>query len=387
MRVQAEVFHTGGGGFYHQAHMSKAGVPQISVVFGNSTAGGAYGPGMSDYTIMVKNRGLMFLGGPPLVKMATGEEADEEQLGGGDMHSRVSGVSDYLAVSELDALRKTREVVATLNFRPLFADRHLRPPVQEPLYSADELLGIVGANLKKPFDMREVVARIVDGSQWSEFKPLFGQSIFTAWARINGYLIGIIANRDGVIFSEAALKATQFIYLCNQKSCPILFLHNVTGFMVGTKYEQGGIIKHGSQMINAVSNSGVPHLSVIVGSSYGAGNYAMCGRMYQPRFLWSWPNSRCAVMGGDQLAGVLDIVERRSAAKRGVTIDESQAKARLEMFSKMVDTTADVFYTSSRCLDDSVIDPRDTRIVLSLCLDIIHTQPVKGDNTFGISRL
>ena len=388
LRVQAEVFHAGGGGFYHQAHLSKANIPQISVVFGNATAGGAYGPGMSDYTIMVKEQGLMFLGGPPLVKMATGEEADEESLGGAEMHSRVSGVSDYMAVSEIDALRKAREVVSTLNLNPRkFIPESHYCHYDEPRYTSEELLGLVSPNLKNRVDIAEVLARIVDGSRWSEFKPLYGMSIMCAWTYIHGFFVGIIANRDGVIFSESALKASQFIYLCNQKNCPILFLHNVTGFMVGTKYEKGGIIKHGSQMINAVSNSGVPHISVIIGSSFGAGNYAMCGRMYNPRFLWSWPNSRCAVMGGEQLAGVLDIVNRRSAAKRGIEVNEEQAKQKLDMFRHMVDQTANVYYTSSRCIDDGVIDPRTTRDILGFSLEVVYNTEVKGDNTFGISRL
>lgn len=389
LRVQAGVFHKGGYGFYHQAKLSKAGIPQISVVFGNATAGGAYGPGMSDYTIMVAKHGLMFLGGPPLVKMATGEECDEERLGGAEMHASVSGVADYLAGSDVEALRKTREVVSTLNLNP----RRYMPEAhweayEGPLYSPDELLGVVGPNLKQSFDMREVLARIVDGSRWSEFKPLYGASLLCAWANIQGFMVGIVANRNGIIFSESALKATQFIQLCNQKSCPILFLHNVTGFMVGEAYERGGIIKHGSQMINAVSNSCVPHISLIIGSSYGAGNYAMCGRMYQPRFLWSWPQSRCAVMGGEQLAGVLDIVSRRSAEKRGKIVDEDKASIQRDMFKDMVDRTADVYYTSSRCIDDGVIDPRDTRTILGICLEIVHSnQPVEGGNTFGIARL
>jgi acetyl-CoA carboxylase carboxyltransferase component len=389
LRVQAQVFHKGGAGFYHQAHMSKAGVPQISVVFGNATAGGAYGPGMSDYTVMVKERGLMFLGGPPLVKMATGEVADEEQLGGALVHSSISGVSDYMAASEVDALRKTREIVSCLNIDPRrFTPAAHWQPYREPRYATEELLGIVGPQLKRAFDMREVIARIVDDSAWSEFKPLYGPSILCAWTRIQGFLLGVIANRDGVIFSESALKAAQFIHLCNQKHTPILFLHNVTGFMVGTKYEQGGIIKHGSQMINAVSNSQVPHISVLVGSSYGAGNYAMCGRMYKPRFLWAWPQSRCAVMGGDQLSGVMDIVSRRSAAKRGVTLSEEQAKAATESYRAMAEETASPYYTSSRCIDDGIIDPRDTRAVLGICLEAIHQgAEVVGGNTFGISRL
>ncbi len=389
LRIQAQVFHRGGAGFYHQAHLSKAGIPQISVVFGNATAGGAYGPGMSDYTVMVKERGLMFLGGPPLVKMATGEEAEEEALGGALMHSTVSGVSDYMALSEGDAIRKARQIVSVLNIDPRkFMPQTHWQPYDEPAYSSDDLLGIVAPNLKRPFDMREIVARLVDGSRWSEFKPLYGASIMCAWARIQGFLIGIIANREGVIFSDSALKATQFILLCNQKSTPILFLHNVTGFMVGTKYEQGGIIKHGSQMINAVSNSQVPHISVIVGSSYGAGNYAMCGRQYRPRFLWVWPQSRCAVMGVDQLAGVLDIVAQKSIKQRGINVTPEQLKDNTDRNKAMANATADPYYTSSRCIDDGIIDPRDTRTVLGLCLEAVHQgQEVVGGNTFGISRL
>lgn len=385
---QAAVFHRGGGSFRNQAIRSKAGMTSFAVVFGSSTAGGAYAPGMSDYVIMVKNQARVFLGGPPLVKMATGEVVDEESLGGAEMHSRKSGLCDYLAIDEISAIRKCRELVHHLHWEkkgtlPL---RHLRGAIEEPAYDVEELLGIVPANIRIPFDIREVIARVVDGSRFSEFKPLYGPGLVTVFSHIHGIPVGIIAN-NGVFFPPEANKATQFIQLCNQKSSPIIFLHNITGFMVGKKYEEEGIIKAGARFINAVSNSQVPHISVNVAASYGAGNYAMCGRAYRPRFLFSWPNSKCSVMGAEQLTGVLDIVARSAAEQRGITLDEDFLAQRKQSFYDQVEAEGNVYYTSSRGLDDAVIDPRDTRIVLGFCLSFIYSEKVQGGNLYGVARM
>eukprot|EP00211_Chloroparvula_japonica_P001379 CAMPEP_0119133254 /NCGR_PEP_ID=MMETSP1310-20130426/13280_1 /TAXON_ID=464262 /ORGANISM="Genus nov. species nov., Strain RCC2339" /LENGTH=547 /DNA_ID=CAMNT_0007123941 /DNA_START=38 /DNA_END=1678 /DNA_ORIENTATION=- len=378
---QARVFHKGGGTFRDLAMRSKLGLTTVCMVFGSSTAGGAYQPGMSDYTVMVKGKAKVFLGGPPLVKMATGEEVDDETLGGADMHSRVSGVSDYLAVDEYAAIRQAREIMANLNWHkktPL-PRCHLEGRVEPPVHPADDLLGIVPANIRKPFDCREVIARIVDGSRFSEFKPLYGSTLVCGFAFMHGVPVGILGN-NGVLFVDSANKGAQFIQLCNQKNVPLLYLQNITGFMVGSKYESEGMIKAGAQFINAVSNSGVPAITIVMGASYGAGNYAMCGRSYHPRFLFSWPNSKCSVMGPEQLTGVLDIVMRASAARRGVKVDEQKATVRKQMFQSLVEEQSDVYYTSSRIIDDGVIDPRDTRDVVGMCLSIIHTGDVKGDN-------
>ena len=306
---QAEIFpDIGGKGFANQARLSAQGIPQISLVFGSSTAGGAYVPGMSDYAVFVRNKAKVFLGGPPLVKMATGEVVDDETLGGAEMHAHISGVSDYTAENDADAIRFGRQIVANLNYQKALSNRRIAPEL--PRYDPDELLGIIPANLRIPFDIKEVIARIVDGSRFFEFKQDYGSTLVTGHAHINGYPVGILGN-NGVLFSECALKATQFIQLCNQSRTPLIYLQNITGFMVGTKYERGGIIKHGSKMINAVATSTVPQFTVIVGGSYGAGNYAMCGRAYDPRFLWTWPNSQIAVMGGEQAAGCIGNCSRR----------------------------------------------------------------------------
>ncbi|MDE3087634.1 MAG: acyl-CoA carboxylase subunit beta, partial [Acidobacteriota bacterium] len=317
--AQAELFIPGGRAFRDLTRSSAAALPTVAIVFGNSTAGGAYVPGMSDYIVMIEQRSKVFLGGPPLVKMATGEESTDEELGGASMHARVSGLADYLAADEVDAIRLGRQIVSRLNWR-----KHGPGPSQpadEPAHDPDELLGIASADPKVPFDPREVLARVVDGSRFDEFKPLYGASLVTGWASIHGYPVGILANHRGVLFSEEAHKATQFIQLANQVDVPLVFLQNTTGYMVGKEYEQAGIIKHGAMMINAVSNSSVPHLTVNIGASYGAGNYGMCGRAYDPRFLFAWPNARSAVMGPAQLAGVLSIVGRQSAAAKGVPFD------------------------------------------------------------------
>src|SRR5215471_13008770 len=317
--TQADLFVPGGRIFHELTELSALAIPTVALVFGNSTAGGAYVPGMCDYAVLVDKQAKVFLGGPPLVKMATGEVADDEALGGAEMHSRVSGLSDYFAVDELDAIRLGREIMARINWRK---QGPAPGPVTEPRYDPDEILGIVSADVKVPFDPREVLARVVDGSEFDEYKPLYGTSLVTGWARVHGYPVGILANAQGVLFSQESQKAAQFIQLANQIDTPLLFLHNTTGYMVGKDYEQGGIIKHGAMMINAVSNSKVPHISVLMGASYGAGHYGMCGRAYDPRFLFTWPSAKSAVMGPAQLAGVLSIVARAAAEARGAPYDE-----------------------------------------------------------------
>ena len=319
LQTQKEVFIPGGQLFRDLTRLSKKGIPTIAVVYGNSTAGGAYVPGMSDHVVMIEGRSKVFLAGPPLVKAATGEISDEETLGGADMHARVSGLADHLAVDEADAARITRGIVRRLNWTK--SGRAPRAQVAEPLYPAGDLLGIVPEDLKIPFDPREIIARIVDGSDFDEFKPLYGASLVTGWAEIHGYPVGIIANARGVLFSEEAQKATQFIELANRYDTPLLFMHNTTGYMVGSEYEQGGIIKHGSMMIDAVSNSEVPHLSLITAASYGAGHYGMCGRAFDPRFLYSWPSAKSAVMGAQQLADVVTSVAAAASAARGEEMD------------------------------------------------------------------
>jgi len=379
---QAKIFNYGGANFREIIRRSKAGIPTISIVFGNSTAGGAYIPGMSDYVIMVKNEAKVFLAGPPLVKMATNEVTDEESLGGAKMHSTISGVSDYLAEDELDGIRLAREIMANLK-TPHAPNRQ---DVKEPEYDKEEILGIVSADVRIPFDQRELIARVVDGSEFSEFKPLYGTTLITGYANINGYRIGILAN-NGVLFSEAANKGAQFIQLCNQNDTPLLFLQNITGFMVGRKYEEEGIIKNGAKLINAVSNSAVPAITIITGASYGAGNYAMCGRAYKPRFLFSYPNSRIAVMGPDQLAGVMQIIGRQAAEKSGIAYDEEQGKQMAGFMVKEAEKQSNAWYASGQLWDDGVIDPRETRNYLKLCLDVIHQVPVKGTEGYGVFRM
>ncbi|MGI5162961.1 acyl-CoA carboxylase subunit beta [Spirillospora sp. CA-253888] len=382
--TQKEIFIPGGRMFRDLTRLSAAGIPTIALVFGNSTAGGAYIPGMCDHVVMVKERAKVFLGGPPLVKMATGEEADDEELGGAEMHARASGLADYMAVDEHDALRLGRQIVKRLNHRRLGP---APAPVREPLYDAEELAGIVPEDLKTPFDPREVIARVVDASEFDEFKPLYGPSLVTGWARLHGYPIGILANAQGVLFGDEAQKAAQFIQLANQADTPLLFLHNTTGYMVGKEYEQSGIIKHGALMINAVANSKVPHITLVMGASYGAGNYGMCGRAYDPRFLFTWPSAKSAVMGPQQLAGVLSIVARQATEARGQVYDEAQDKAMREMVETQIEAESLPFFLSGRLYDDGVIDPRDTRTVLGLCLSVVHNAPVRGADGFGVFRM
>ncbi|MFZ2175613.1 MAG: carboxyl transferase domain-containing protein, partial [Rhodococcus sp. (in: high G+C Gram-positive bacteria)] len=362
--TQKEVFIPGGRLFRDLTQLSADGIPTIALVFGNSTAGGAYVPGMSDHVVMVKERSKVFLAGPPLVKMATGEESDDEALGGAEMHARTSGLADYFAVDERDAIRIGRSIVKRLNWKKRGPSP--RPAVIEPLEDPEELLGIVPADLKIPFDPREVIARIVDGSDFDEFKPLYGSSLVTGWAELHGYPIGILANARGVLFSEESQKATQFIQLANRSNTPLLFLHNTTGYMVGKEYEEGGMIKHGSMMINAVSNSTVPHISILLGASYGAGHYGMCGRAFDPRFLFAWPSSKSAVMGGAQLAGVISIVGRASAEARGQAFDEEADAGMRAMIENQIEAESVPMFLSGRLYDDGVIDPRDTRTVVGM---------------------
>ena len=380
---QDKIFVQGGQAFRHLTRRSEMRIPTIALVFGSSTAGGAYLPGMSDYVVMVKEQAQVYLAGPPLVKMAIGEDTNHEELGGAEMHSSISGVSDYLAEDEIDAIRLGREIVAHLNWRK--GATVLPREVDEPLYDPEELLGIASADVRIPFDQREVINRIVDGSRFSEFKPLYGRTMLCGWAHVHGYPIGILAN-NGTIFSESANKGAQFIELCNQIDVPLLYLQNTTGFMVGKKYEQEGIIKNGAKLINAVSNSTVPAITIMTGSSYGAGNYGMSGRAYRPRFLFTWPNHRIAVMGGKQLAGVLDIIQREAAAKKGVQVDEKALEVAKMMTEKQIDSQSTAMYATARLWDDGIIDPRETRTVVAICLSTAYNAPFDGTTSWGVFR-
>ncbi|MGE0401186.1 MAG: acyl-CoA carboxylase subunit beta [Kofleriaceae bacterium] len=380
---QSKIFVPGGRGFRDLTRRSEQRIPTICLVFGSSTAGGAYFPGMSDYVVMVEQQAQVYLAGPPLVKMAIGEDSSHEELGGAEMHSRVSGVSDYLARDERDAIRLGREIVAHLDWKK---GAHPTPrPVEPPRYSSEDLLGIVSPDVKVPFDQREVIARIVDGSRFSEFKPLYGTTLICGWAHIHGFPVGILAN-NGVLLSESSQKGAQFIQLCNQSDIPLVFLQNITGFMVGKKLEQEGIIKHGAKLINAVSNSTVPAITIMTGASYGAGNYAMMGRAYAPRFLFTWPNHRIAVMGGKQLAGVLDIIQRDAAAKRGEAVDEQKLGVMKAMTEGMIDKESDPYFATARMWDDGIIDPRDTRTVIAISLSAAYSKPFRGTTSWGVFR-
>jgi len=400
---QKEIFIPGGRMFRDLTRASARKETTIALVFGNSTAGGAYVPGMSDYTVMVKERAKVFLGGPPLVKMATGEESDDESLGGAEMHARTSGLADYLAEDERDAIRIGRRIVARLNRGGGLVARSARtstsgPVVEshktyaEPDLDPEGLLDLIPSDLKEPFDPREVIACVVDGVSagngvaFDEFKPLYGTSLVTGWAQIHGRPVGILANAQGVLFSEEAQKATQFVQLANQSDTPLLFLHNTTGYMVGKEYEQGGIIKHGAMMINAISNSTVPHLTVIMGASYGAGNYGMNGRAYDPRFLFTWPSAKSAVMGPAQLAGVLEIVAQQSAESKGEVFDAEGFKGIKQMVEAQVEEQSLPHFLSGMLYDDGIIDPRDTRTVLGICLSVIANKPIVGTDRFGVFR-
>ena len=383
-RSIAQHFAESGRLFHDITQLSALGIPTMSIVFGSSTAGGAYQPGLSDYIVMIKEKSKVFLGGPPLVKMATGEDSGDEELGGAEMHASVSGLADYLAEDEMDAIRQAREVMAHLNWR-----KHGYGPTQPagpPLYDADELLGIVGPDLKVPFDVRDVIARVVDGSRFEDFKPRYGRTLVTGWASIHGFPVGIIGN-NGVLFSDSSQKATQFIQLCNQHDVPIVFLQNITGYMVGKEYEQGGIVKDGSKMINAVSNSTVPHITVILGASYGAGNYGMGGKAFDTRFVFAWPNAKIAVMGPAQMAGVMSIVRRGQARAAGREFDEEEDQRIQALVIERNEKESLEFYATGRVADDGMIDPRDTRTVLGIALSAVHSNEVKGAGRFGVFRM
>jgi 3-methylcrotonyl-CoA carboxylase beta subunit len=384
---QAELFaDLGGRMFANEARMSAAGIPQISLVFGSSTAGGAYIPGLSDYTVMVKRQAKVFLGGPPLVKMATGEEVDDETLGGAELHTRVSGLGDYLAEDDADAIRIGRSVVARLNWRKEVRAQ-LAPP-EEPKYDPDELLGIVPADPRRPFEIREVIARLVDGSRFVEFKQDFGPTLVAGHAHLNGFPVGILGN-NGVLFSDSSMKAAQFIQLCNQSRTPLMYLQNITGFMVGQRYEEEGIIKHGAKMVNAVANSTVPQFTVIVGGSFGAGNYGMCGRTFDPTLLFTWPNSRIAVMGAEQAAGVLAIVQEEAARARGHEPDRDQIEAMRAMVQAKFDQEASAYYATARLWDDGIVDPRETRMALAVGLSMCYNRDFvsEGPPRYGVFRM
>ncbi|MFP3913913.1 MAG: acyl-CoA carboxylase subunit beta [Actinomycetota bacterium] len=382
---QAEVFLTGGKWFRNLTQLSAAGIPTVALVFGSSTAGGAYVPGMCDYAVMVDRQAKVFLGGPPLVKMATGEESTDEELGGAEMHSMVSGLSDYFARDEQEAIRMGREIVAHLNWRKQGYGPTMPP--DEPVHDPDEILGVIPPDLRIPFDQREILARVLDGSRFEEYKALYGTSMLTGWGSIHGFGVGIVANQQGVIFSEEAQKVTEFIQLCNRYDLPIIFSHNTTGYMVGRDYEQRGIIKDGAKMVNAVSNSQVPHIALMTGVSYGAGNYGMSGRSYDPRFVFGYPNHKVAVMGPKQLAGVMSIIARAAAESRGEEFDEEADAERRASIEAQIEHEEQAYFSTALVRDDGLIDPRDTRTVLAIALSAVHSAPVKGTSRFGVFRM
>jgi len=383
-RVQTDHFAETGRFFYELIELSKMEIPTVCVVFGSSTAGGAYQPGLSDYVIVVKEQSKIFLAGPPLVKMATGEESDDETLGGADLHAEVSGLGDYYAVDELDALRICREVVSHLDWHKPGPPPSFRadPPAHDP----EELLGLVSRDLKQPVEIREVIARVVDGSRFEEFKPRYGPTMVCGWASIHGYPVGILGN-NGVIYPEAAEKAAHFIQLCNQIDTPLVFLQNVTGYVVGRDFEAAGIIKKGSQMLNAVTASTVPHLTVIIGSSYGAGTYGMSGRAFGNRFTFLWPTAKIAVMGPKQIAGVMSIVRRGQAARKGEPFDEEEDAKVVAMVEEIQEKGSLALKATGAISDDGIIDPRDTRTVLGLCLSVVRNRPIEGTDGYGVFRL
>ena len=377
-------FAESGRTFYDVTELSKLRIPTISIVFGSSTAGGAYQPGMSDYNIFIKKQSKVFLGGPPLVKMATGEESDDETLGGGQMHAEVSGLADYLAEDEMDALRIGREVVSHLNWRKEGKKPKLAP--DSPILDSEDLLGLVDSDLKKPFDVREVIGRIADGSRFEEFKPLFGPTIICGFASVHGYTVGIIGN-NGPIFPDTASKGAHFVQLCNQIDIPIIFLQNITGFVVGKDYERDGQIKKGAQFLNSVSNSTVPHLTIILGASYGAGTYAMSGRAFDNAFTFLWPTAKIAVMGPKQIAGVMSIVRRARAARKGEKFDEKEDAAMVAFAEKWQEEGSLALRATGAISDDGIIDPRDTRTVLGICLSLVNGRNIEGAPGYGVYRL
>jgi acetyl-CoA carboxylase carboxyltransferase component len=380
---QDRVFNNYGSMFKEMSKRSKDGIITISIVFGNATAGGAYVPGMSDYTIMQKDQAKVFLAGPPLVKMATNEDSNDEELGGALMHNNLSGVSDFIADDEDEAIKIAREIVDTNIIDKSVENLKENNP---PIYDKEEILGIIPSNLKTPFDIRDLIVRFVDDSKFTEFKSSYGLTMKCGWAKINDRKIGIIAS-NGVIFSESAKKATQFIQLANKSNIPLLFIHNTTGFMVGKRHEQKGIINHGAQLIHAVAGSEVPHLTLFVGNSYGAGNYAMCGRSFEPRFLFSYPNVKSGVMGAEQLAGVMEIIKVNSAKRLNKKIDKRKLNREKKNLILQAEEKASVWHTTSEVMDDGIIDPRDTRSHLKLCLEIIYKERIIGSKSFGTFRM
>ncbi len=369
--------------FFNQANMSAQGIPQIAVVMGSCTAGGAYVPAMSDEAVIVKNQGTIFLGGPPLVKAATGEVVSAEDLGGGDVHTRISGVADYLAENDSHALHIARRIVSNLNQRKevelALADS------EEPAYDPEEIYGIIPADPRKPYDVREVIARVVDGSRFDEFKPRYGTTLVTGFARLYGYPVGIVAN-NGILFGESAQKGAHFVELCGQRGIPLLFLQNITGFMVGRKYENGGIAKDGAKMVTAVATVQVPKITMIMGGSFGAGNYGMCGRAYSPRFLWMWPNARVSVMGGEQAASVLSTVRRDGIEARGGTWSKEDEEAFKAPIREQYEVQGHPYYATARLWDDGVIDPAQSRRVLGLSLSATLNAPIP-QTKFGVFRM
>ena len=384
--LQSEVFpdrEDFGRIFFNQARMSAEGIPQIAVVMGSCTAGGAYVPAMSDETIIVKGTGTIFLAGPPLVKAATGEEVTAEELGGADVHTRESGVADYFAEDDEHALHLARTIVSTLNV-------HKTPPAdvttpEEPAYNPLEIYGIVNVDVRKPYDVREVIARLADGSRFDEFKARYAPTVVTGFARLHGFLVGIVAN-NGVLFSESALKATHFIELCNSRGVPLVFLQNITGFMVGRQYERGGIAKDGAKMVHAVANSVVPKFTVIVGGSFGAGNYGMCGRAYEPRLLWMWPSARISVMGGEQAAGVLTTIKRDQLAREGHSLGADEEQAIRQPILEKYEHEGSPYYSTARLWDDGILDPAQTRQALALGLAAAFNAPIPPAK-FGVFRM
>jgi geranyl-CoA carboxylase beta subunit len=386
LRYQAQIFVEGGQGFRNQARLSAAGIPQVTVVHGSSTAGGAYQPGLSDYVVMVRGKAKVFLAGPPLLLAATGEIASDEALGGAEMHATTAGTAEYLAENDADGIRLAREIVAKLNW-----NERLSPAVpakfDEPRYSIDELAGVVPIDYRKPYDVREVIARIVDGSDFLDFKALYGAATVCGQAKILGMSCAFIGN-NGPIDTQGATKATQFIQLMCQSGTPIIYLQNTTGYIVGTEAEQGGIVKHGSKMIQAVANATVPQITLHIGASFGAGNYGMCGRAYEPRFVFAWPNNRIAVMGGEQAARVLSIVTEEKHKRTGQAVDRAALDKMERAIIDQFDAESTALYATARLWDDGVIDPRDTRRVLGYCLSICREADIRplNPNTFGVAR-
>jgi len=371
--------------FFNQATMSSMGIPQIAVVMGSCTAGGAYVPAMSDESIIVKGNGTIFLGGPPLVKAATGEVVSAEELGGADVHCRTSGVTDHYATNDAHALAIARRIVSNLNRKKLLQDTQIIPS-EEPLYSSQELLGIIPSDSRKPFDIRNIIARIVDGSRFDEFKSLYGTTLVCGFSRLYGIPLGIIAN-NGILFNESALKGSHFIELCNQRGIPLLFLQNITGFMVGKKYENNGIAKDGAKLVTAVATASVPKLTCIIGGSFGAGNYGMCGRAYSPRFLYMWPNAKISVMGGEQAASVLATIQRDNREAAGQTWSKEEEETFRQPIKQQYEVQGNSIYSSARLWDDGIIEPTMTRQVLGLSLSACLNMPITRKNTFGVFRM